>query len=266
MSSDNLIFFDIEVYHRNAFVVFKDINKKLLRVFHNNFVGLDEFIKGKTLVAFNNYFYDDVILHAMLDLKTPYQLKQLNDRIIGGEKIRIRNYKYESLDVMQQILGFPGLKKIEGNMGKMILESSVPFDIDRPLTDEEYQDVLQYCMYDVDMVVEVYKLRVKDYFEPKQSLVEMLGKDNAKRWNSTTISANLLLDKPLPKWSNIRVPEEMLETVPPDVAEMWLTKEKGNITTYEFDNEITWGFGGLHSSNTKKKVFDNVKLLDVALT
>src|SRR5699024_7028163 len=130
----NLLFYDIEVFSHDALVVFLDENGNET-IFHNDFIRLEEFIEGKTLVGFNNYFYDDVILHHMLNLKTPEQLKHLNDRIISGEKIRIKNYRFNSLDVWQQIdVSMPSLKKIEGNMGKMILESSVSFDIDRPLT------------------------------------------------------------------------------------------------------------------------------------
>ena len=174
----DLLFYDIEVFSHNAFVVFKDINKKLLRVFHNNFKGLDKFIQGKTLVSFNGYHYDDFILHAMLDLKTPHQLKALNDRIISGEKLRISNYKFKSLDCFQQAdPSMPGLKKVEGNLGKAIIESSVSFNIDRPLTDQEFEEVLAYCCYDTDMVVDIYKDRLNSYFKPKESLLEMHGSD-----------------------------------------------------------------------------------------
>lgn len=264
MSSD-ILFFDIEVYHSNAFVVFKDIDKRLKRVFHNNFVGLENFIQEKTLVGFNNYFYDDHILHAMLDLKTPYQIKSLNDRIIGGERPKIKNYRFNSLDVFQQIdVSMPSLKRIEGNLGRMILESSVPFTIDRVLTDDEYADVLDYCIYDVDTTIDAYKMRVNSYFAPKKSLLEMLGDDKGKRWNTTTLSANVLLQKPLLKWSNIRIPEEMLELVPPEVVELWLTKEKGSVTVKEFGCDIEFSFGGLHGVNPNAKRTENVKLLDVA--
>ena len=124
------MFYDIEVFKYNALVVFKDINKKLLKVFHNNFVGLADFIKGKTLVGFNNYFYDDIILHAMLDLKSNKQIKELNDRIIAGEEIRIKNRKFESLDTFQQLdVSNPSFKKIEGNMGRLILNQAYPFHL-----------------------------------------------------------------------------------------------------------------------------------------
>lgn len=262
---DNVVFFDIEVFSHNAFVVFKDVNKKLLRVFHNNFVGLEKFIEGRTLVGFNNYFYDDHILHGMLDLKTPGQIKSLNDRIIGGERPKIKNYRFDSLDVFQQIdVSMPSLKRIEGNMGRMILESSVSFDIDRPLTDQEYQDVLDYCIYDVDTTIDAYKMRINSYFKPKRSLLDMLGDDKGKRWNTTTLSANVLLNKPLTPWSNIRVSEDMMSLVPPEVVDLWLTKEKGSVTVHEFDCDIEFGFGGLHGVHRHIKRAENVKLLDVA--
>jgi hypothetical protein len=267
------MFFDIEVFKYNAMVVFKDENKKLLRVFHNNFKGLLDFIKGKVLVGYNNYHYDDFILHAMIEQKSNKQIKELNDRIISGESIRLKYRKFESLDTYQQLdVSNPSLKKIEGNMGRMILESSVPFSLDRELTEAEFHQVLEYCCYDVDMVVDLFKMRMKSYFKPKFSLVDMFGDEKAIRWNTTTISGNLLLKKPLPKWSNIRVEEKFLDLVPPEVKELWLeraqdfSKKKTNktITINEFGNEIQFGFGGLHGAHREIKKQKNVKLLDVA--
>jgi hypothetical protein len=266
------MFFDIEVFKHNAMVVFKDENKKLLRVFHNDFKGLYQFIKGKILVGYNNYHYDDYILHAMIDQKSNKQIKELNDKIISGEAIALKYRKFESLDCFQQIdVSNPSLKKIEGNMGRMILESSVPFSLDRELTEEEFHQVLKYCCYDVDMVVELFEIRMKSYFKPKFNLVEMYGDEKAIRWNTTTISGNLLLEKPMQPWSNIRVEEELLELVPPDVKEMWqerghsFAKKNANktITINEFGNEIQFGFGGLHGAHKEIKKRKNVKLLDV---
>ena len=266
------MFFDIEVFKYNAMVVFKDENKKLLRVFHNNFKGLLDFIKGKVLVGFNNYHYDDFILHAMIEQKSNKQIKELNDRIISGESMRLKYRKFESLDTYQQLdVSNPSLKKIEGNMGRMILESSVPFSLDRELTEEEFYQVLEYCCYDVDMVVELFEMRMKSYFKPKFSLVDMYGDEKAIRWNTTTISGNLLLKKKSQKWSNIRIKEEFLELVPADVKEMWLEraqdfstkKTNKTITINEFGNEIIFGFGGLHGVHTEIKKQKKIKLLDV---
>jgi hypothetical protein len=265
LDEQDLLFYDIEVYAHDAFVVFKDINKKLLKVFHNSFTQLADFIKGKTLVGYNNYHYDDKIMIYMLGKKTPEQIKELNDKIIGKENVKfIGKPRFKSLDCFQQIdVSMPSLKKVEGNMGRMILESSVPFTIDRPLTNEEFDEALAYCAYDVDTTIDIYKKRVKSYFKPKISLVEMLKREDAMKWNTTTISANLLLKKPLPKWADIRIPDWMMQLVPPEVAELWTEKDKGSVSVQAFDNEIQFGFGGLHGAHNTKKKAKKVKLLDV---
>jgi hypothetical protein len=266
------IFYDIEIFKHDALVVFKDVNKELLKIFHNNFIELADFIKGKTLVGFNNYHYDDIILHSMLERKPNWFLKEMNDRIIAGEKISIKDRQFESLDVYQQLdVSNPSLKKIEGNMGRLILESSVPFSLDRELTENEYHEVLTYCSYDVDMVIEIFKKRINSYFKPKFSLVEMYGDSKAIRWNTTTISGNLLMKKKNSKWDNIRISKDMLELIPPDVKEMWLKRAEDysnkkinkTITINEFGNEIQFGFGGLHGAHKTIKKRKNVKLLDV---
>ncbi|MFH5500938.1 hypothetical protein ACHI3A_16905, partial [Listeria monocytogenes] len=83
---NNLLFYDIEVFQEDTLVVFKDIDKKIVKLFHNNFDGVKDLISEKTLVGYNNHFYDDFILTAMLDGFTPYQIKKLNDEIIGGQR------------------------------------------------------------------------------------------------------------------------------------------------------------------------------------
>lgn len=268
----DLLFYDIEIFAHDSLIVFKDIDKKLVRAQWNTFTGLGDFIQGKTLIGYNNYFYDDFILSKMIEGESPELLKKLNDKIIRGD--RHTNYLHpdiQSLDCFQQIdVSMPGLKKIEGNMGKMILESSVPFDIDRPLTRPERDEVLDYCSYDVDTTVDIYKMREHTYFESKENLLKMLDNPKAARWNTTTISANLLLKKPLTKWSGIRTPEGMLDIVPAAVSDMWIERSKNadstakGITIQEFDNDILFAFGGLHGAHRTKRRFENVKLLDVA--
>lgn len=268
MDEKELLFYDIEVYSKyDTFVVFKNINNETLAIYHNDFTGLEDFIKGKTLVGYNNHFYDDYILSWMIDNKPIRHIKALNDRIISGEKIGW-NPKFDSLDCFQQVdVSRPGLKKIEGNMGLMILESSVPFDIGRKLTDQELAETMEYCKYDVEATIEVYKRRVDSYFKPKEYLVSMLPGEKRKKadkWNTTTISANLLLNKPLQKWHNIQVPEWMMDMVPESISDMWIYQEKGSRKVNEFDCKIEFGFGGLHGAHEHKQRVENVKLLDVA--
>lgn len=272
-----LLFYDIEVFKEDSLVVFKDENKQVVQIFHNNFEGVLELVKSHKLVGYNNYFYDDKVLTGMINGYTPYQIKQLNDKLINQEKVNNIHHSIDSLDCFQQIdVARPGLKKIEGNMGRMILESSVDFTIDRKLTDEELQEVIEYCCYDVDTTIDVYKMREYNYFNVKERLVKMLPEkfhNKAMKWNTTTISANILLEKPLPKWSDVRLGEydsngdyEMLKLVPQEVVDMWMDKarKKKKTVIREFGCSIEFGFGGLHGVNTSRKRFENVKLLDVA--
>lgn len=269
---ENYLFYDIEVFSHDVFVIFKNVDKKIIRVFRNNFAGLSEFIKNKILVGYNNYYYDDKIMVYMLDQKPVSRIKELNDQLIAGEDISfLKRPKFESLDCYQQLDKQTSLKKIEGNMGREILESSVPFTIDRPLTKKEFRNVFKYCSYDVDTTIDIFKMREASYFQPKKYLIDMLGKPAAMRWNTTTISANLLLKSPLPKWSNIRVPEEMMDLVPQEVYDLWMEmahsfKEetlKKTINIEEFNCDIQFGFGGLHGAHKTIKRTGKVKLLDV---
>ena len=272
---ENLLFYDIEVFQEDSLVVFKTIDGDT-KVFVNDFDGILDHIKGKTLVGYNNYFYDDFILTYMIDQKPQYLIKELNDQIIAGSRgYKIHN-AIHSLDCFQQIdVAMPSLKKIEANFGKSIIESKVDFNINRKLTEDELQETIRYCSYDVDTTIEVFKLRQKSYFEPKQSIIDMLDankREKAKRWNTTTISANLLMDKPQHKWSDIRLSDydkdgnyELLEIVPSEVKRHWKHNKTGNVKHSEFGCDLEFGFGGLHGipiGNHKR--FKNVILLDVA--
>ena len=278
IKNEDLLFLDIEVYKLNSFVVFMDINKNQVGFFSNKdgFKGLQEFIQGKILVAYNGNHYDFKVLHRMAqpysddmnDVKQ-YHIKKLNDKIIAGEGRNEPSVNNKTYDAFQQAhISFPSLKRIEGNLGKTILETDIGFDIDRELTDEELQKEIDYCRYDVEMCVEVFKERKENYFEIKEQLVEMLGNKNALKWNTTTIATNILLKKKqTAMWSTFltRIPDGYLNSIDPDIVEMWTSRrpKQKSVTIDEFDNEIELGFGGIHSKHKRLKDIKNVKLLDV---
>lgn len=268
-----ILFYDIEIFKEDALVIFKNENKEVVKYFHNNFEGLGEFIEDKVLVGFNNYHYDDIVLSGMVEQWSKYQLKRLNDDIINGVNYSKSRLKCKTLDCYQEISVMkPSLKYIEGNMGRMILESEISFDIDRSLTESEFEEVFRYCSYDIDTTIDIYKKRENSYFKVKQALVDKLTNKNAYKWNSTTVSAQLLLDKPLTKWSGLRGVDEFIDRVPGEVKDMWIKGTRvisdeevpTSVTHEEFGNTIIFGFGGLHGAPEGVRIFRNVKLLDVA--
>lgn len=294
MIMEDLLFYDIEVFEYDALVIFMDIDGNEVAHFWNNrgrtlteepsgFEGIKDVIAGKTLVGYNNYNYDDHILTAMLNEggNLSRVLKAINNTIIANGKYdHSISEAIHSLDTMQQIdVSRPSLKQIEANMGMSIVESSVSFDIDRPLTDEEREETLEYCRHDVRATIEVYKLREKSYFETKAGLLQMLSEDEAKsayRWNTTTLSAKVLLgDASLIQWNDLKGLEKYcrnVEGIPPEVWDMWdscTTKDgitsKGKTKTIKaYGCNFVFGMGGLHGAPPRPGRYGRCKHKDVA--
>lgn len=293
MNKDDLLFYDIEVFDRDALVVFMDIEGNEVAHFWNTrgrtaqeqpsgFEGVPKLIKDKVLVGYNNYTYDDQVLTAMMNdaRSMPDVLKGISNSIVNNNFSGKVSELITSLDTMQQIdVSHPSLKQIEGNMGMSIVETSISFDHVGPLTDEERQEVLEYCRHDVRATIEVYKLREKSYFETKQGLLDLLpegSSQNAYRWNTTTLSANVLLgNENLHQWTARRVPERYWRNVrgiPESVWDLWETctdpdnvTGKGKSKTVKaYDCSFVFGMGGLHGAPTKPGRWTNVKHKDVA--
>lgn len=293
MEMKDFLFYDIEVFSHNSMIVFKNIEEETVKVFSSSlnglgdlydkklitsagYAGLEDYIRDKTLVGYNNYFYDDYILYAMCLGFNDETIKQWNDSIINkGSMVGMKKVEIcKTLDTFQQIdVSKPGLKKIEGNMGLSIIESSVPFTIDRPLTPDENWETFKYCEYDVAQTVKIFKMRA-DYFESKAQIVDMLPEDNRQRaykWNTTSIIGQLL--KPTrPIHTGRLVSDDLMSLVPVDVQTMW--RELDDTFDYKFKQRkvvvqeagcsIEFGWGGLHGAPIGTHEAKNVKLLDVA--
>lgn len=288
MNDEELIFYDIEVFKYDSLVVFKDIDNNTLGTFWNNrarrdaerkadcpsgFEGVEELIKGKVLVGYNNYNYDDHILDVMRNpvTATCERIFKRNNWIIH-DHVNLAPVDFPSLDTMQQIdVSIPSLKQIEGNLGRNIKETDVAFDIDRPLTDEERRETELYCKMDVENTIIVYKMRKKSYFEVKESLVSMLEpsmRDKAMKWNTTTIAAHILTGgKQTALWQKHNVPSEIWDAefretsgIDKAVWDFWdtvsndlsLTSGKGKMVKQKTPfGTFVFGLGGIHGAPDK---------------
>jgi len=294
LNEKKLYFFDVEVFKYQSCVVFKNLDGETVKIFTNSLDGLgdyidqgliteqgfeklDDYLQGKILVGFNNYGYDDYILYAMSKDLSQEIIKQWNDSIINNtSKVGMQKIKScITLDVFQQIdVSMPSLKKIEGNLGKSIVESKVDFNIDRKLTPEENLETIKYCEYDVLQTIEIYKMR-SEYFETKNTIVKMIENrhlhDKAYKWNTTSVIGQILAPKKSVKKNSRFVDDEMLELVPVDVKNMWLELDRTfdykfktrKTVINELENIIEFGWGGLHGAPDGVVEVRNVKLLDV---
>ncbi len=170
-----IIFFDFEVFKADWLCVLIDVTNRQEQVIINDPAKLEAVYKanrGTIWVGYNSRHYDQYILKGILCGFNP---KKINDSIIvDGEpgwkfsnmfrKIPLNNY-----DVMLPLDG--GLKSLEGFMGNDIRETSVPFDIDRKLTEEELEETVKYCRYDVEQTIDVF-IKRKEEFDSQLSLVK----------------------------------------------------------------------------------------------
>lgn len=171
-----MLFYDFEVFSHDWLVVIYDMQEQKRHVIYNDKEELKLFFenhKNDIWCGFNNKHYDQYIMKGILLGLDP---KKINDFII----VRKRDgWQYSSLfnsisminyDVMQAL--DRGLKYFEGSMGNDIRETSVPFDIDRKLTQSELEEVIKYCIHDVEQTIEVFLERQSD-FEAQIQLLKM---------------------------------------------------------------------------------------------
>jgi DNA polymerase len=164
----NMLFYDFEVFKHDWLVVVLDMADRKEHVIVNNPGELEKLYskhKNDIWVGFNSRHYDQYIFKGILAGLNP---KEINDFIIVQDRPGWRfsnllsQFPLNNYDVM---LGTDrGLKTFEGFMGNDIKESSVDFNINRRLTDDEIAETIKYCRHDVEQTVEIF-IRRKEEFD-----------------------------------------------------------------------------------------------------
>lgn len=175
--------FDYEVFAHDWLLVAKAAFREEWYCFHNDSEGVKGFMEeiSPLLCGFNNKHYDRYIHQAVLSDRSPEEVKALNDFIIGQGKngweypplqgCRVRFPQFDLKDDCEKELS---LKAIEAHLGMDIRETTVPFDLDRPLTEAETEEVLFYCKHDVLATERLLALR-ENYLKTKLSLGRIRG-------------------------------------------------------------------------------------------
>lgn len=173
-----LIFYDFEVFEYDWLVVFIDPYREEITEIVNDRDKLIEFHskhKDEIFIGYNSRHYDQYIFKGII---CGFDPKEINDWIIvdrcAGWQFsdlfnRVQLYNYDAAK-----LNDGGLKTLESYMGNDIRETSVPFDIDRPLTDAEIRETLKYCRHDVEQLIEVFIQRKSD-FDAHMGLITKFG-------------------------------------------------------------------------------------------
>lgn len=170
-------FIDFEVFEYNWLAVIIDPAREKIHKIWDNPGALAKYyedFKHEIFCGYNIAHYDQYIFQSILCGFNP---KEVNDYIIVKDKPGyyfsplLKNYPLIVYDAMVRNRG---LKQLEGFMGNKIKESDVPFDIKRPLTDAEKVEVEEYCIHDVDQLMEVFAETQKN-FEAHMMLIKTFG-------------------------------------------------------------------------------------------
>lgn len=197
MKEYNKIFYDFEVFSKAKWwmVVFINYDTKEKTVILNDKKQLEVYYRKHSddiFIGYNSRGYDQFILKGILLGKNPFEI---NDGIIekgkSGHQV-LRNAKDVKLNNFDISNAMNSLKQLEGFMGSMIKESSVPFDLDRPLTKEEIEETIMYCTHDVEETIKVFEHKRED-FDSQLLLIETFDLDMSM-FNKTKaqLSANIL--------------------------------------------------------------------------
>ena len=186
-----LNFYDFEVFKLDWLVVIINPVTKVKTVVVNDKAAFENYFeehKNEIWIGYNNRRYDQYIAKAILLDMNP---KEVSDWIIVQNK---DGWLYSGLFNKIPMINFDtmlrtdtGLKTLEAFLGNDIKETSVPFDIDRKLTDDEIKETIKYCTHDVEQDIEVFLAR-KAEFDAAMDLVKIfdlplnyLGKTGAQR-------------------------------------------------------------------------------------
>ena len=218
------------------------------------------------LTGYNVKGYDLVIANGIYQGFTPEQIYILSNLIINPgcaydsrEHIKMQPFARKKLnnlnyqDLMDDSTG--SLKDKEMVLGLNILESSVPFDKE-DLTDDDKYDMTYYCKQDVYASMRFYTEIVHPYTLTKLAMGKAFNipekvcrsSTNAKLVaialgaKRTTFADADKIEIELPK----KIRDYCYDNIPYKLLEKLLTSAE-SFTTYLFDNDVSYGNGGIHS-------------------
>lgn len=264
-----IISYDCEVFAYDWLVSLKDKETEQRTKIWNDNEALKMALSDDCIyVGFNSKHYDQFIIKAIVAGFTPQEIKQVNDFIIGGGQgwecpmLKDFYFVFPNVDIKDDMQMGLSLKAIEGHLGISVKESSVPFDIDRPLTEEEKRETEFYCDHDVDTAEKLIDIR-KDYLKNKIHIGRLAGLDDVKAMGMTNakLTAAMLKasKKPHDDERKYVYPENLKrEYIPPEVFAFFDKMYDLSISDKEiFSGKMEFqigecpgvvGYGGIHAA------------------
>ena len=264
-----LFTYDCEAFAYDFLVTIKDRETGYKTRIWNDNEAVRACIEDENVfIGFNSKHYDQFIIKAICCGFSPQEVKEVNDYIIGGGQgwecpmLRDQFFRFQNVDIKDDMQMGLSLKAIEGHLGLSVKESTVPFDIGRPLTEEERREVEFYCDHDVDTTDKIVDLR-KDYLKNKVNIGRLAGLDAVKAMSMTNAKLTAALLKaskqPHDDEREYQYPDNLLrEYIPQEVFTFFDRMKDETLTDKEVFTDkleisigecpVTIGFGGIHGA------------------
>ncbi len=185
-TEEDLIFFDVEVFPNLFLVNWKRAGEgqAVVRMINPKPSEVEELMRFK-LVGFNCRRYDNHMLYACLIGYSNEQLYNLSQRIISGSANCFfgEAYNVSYTDVYDFSSEKKSLKKFEIELGIHHQELGLPWD--KPVPEEMWTKVAEYCDNDVIATEAVFKARKSDFLA-RQILADVAGMTVNDTTNSLT--------------------------------------------------------------------------------
>jgi len=175
-NSDELAFFDVEVFPNLLYVCWKYAgkDKKVVHMINPKAEDLEPLFKIK-LIGFNCRRYDNHILYARYIGYTIEEIFNLSSKIIGNtgrSTLFGEAYSLSYADIYDFSSKKQSLKKFQLELGITHQELGLPFD--KPVSEDLWSKVGEYCENDVISTEAVFEDRKQDFIA-RQILAELSG-------------------------------------------------------------------------------------------
>ena len=183
-----IVFYDVEVFPNLFVVVYKEKGKKPVKLINPKPIDIQNML-SYNLVGFNCRRYDNHIVYAALLGYSNEQLFDLSQRIIVVAKGSKSNaffgeaYNLSYTDIYDYCAKKQSLKKWEIELGIHHQELGLPWD--KPVPEELWETVADYCINDVEATEAVWDATQGD-FVARQILADIAGMTVNDTTNSLT--------------------------------------------------------------------------------
>lgn len=169
-----LVFFDVEVYPNLLVVCWKAQDSPTVVKMVNPTSQEIEPLFNLKLVGFNNRRYDNHILYARFLGLSNEQVYEVSKGLIENRQSSLYGeaYNLSYTDIYDFSSKKQGLKRFQIELGLLHMELDLPWD--KPIPEEQWHRVTEYCANDVVSAQAVFEDREQD-FVARQILAEISG-------------------------------------------------------------------------------------------